>query len=217
MRRALFCVFVLLCTIGAQAHERPQSCVARPTGEPKEVGDFVFATHLIGRVVEHAGKEELQLAVRTGEMAIHGLRIYSEPTHILLAAAIDRNYAKSKKGQGWRSTFDPSGTLTVVETNLLSADFLVFTAPAPSSDSRISVYLNATFPGGADEDRLIADGTVNVSNFAFSTSVNGSQADPQQCCETSCGQRCDDCPSARFTCCVPGCWMACGFIRDSCP
>ncbi len=117
------------------------------------------------------GQMKLELAF--GHCVTRGVRIYSEPSHTLLALIADRTFRKTTEGEAWlRSHQDATPPGAVIISDLPAAQpNVVIGSKRPPSDDRIAVWINGNFPLIGEVDRLVADGRVGAGDFAFRTSL----------------------------------------------
>lgn len=119
----------------------------------------------------------LTLSIIPGALATQALRIYSEPSHTLLALVLDGDFVKLGDGEKWRvQKVDEEPRATAI-TKLPEAVARLTVEAAPKDDTRIAVHVRADWPNGKVEDRIVADALVgDLSKFEFSVSLGEERA-----------------------------------------
>lgn len=171
------------------------------------------ATLQVSGGLEHvSGKQgfRLNLSYGGGSFTHSGqaLLVYAEPSHSLLLAHVDPSLVDlADYGAALALTKGPSRSIR----HSLSLPYQPFT------DKRIVVVLK----DGSGSEWVVADATVNLRSFDFSTSFEG---DPiagtvyHHCCRgTRCQQICVDCDTPEFTCDLIECDIQCGSGGSSWP
>lgn len=115
-----------------------------------------------------------RIDIEPGLPADRAIRIYSEPSHTLMVAVLDRDFETSEAGRAWVERHLASDrTAAKVVTSLPAARPRVHVpAERPNRDSRIAVWVYGTWPDGSIEDRLVTDGLVGVEKFSLANFVH---------------------------------------------
>lgn len=175
---------------------------------------------------EAASEGVYTLAIEPGKFATRAIRIYSEPSHALLALLLDKSFRDSQEGEVWRdATLADQEAMATMTGKLPEARPLLHIRPRPKGDTKIAVWINGSWPDGATEDRLAAEALVGGGGFAFSgyfvdSSTIGSEKAElkfEWCCSSpNCDEMCKECTGFQFSCCVVGepecCWIECGWV-----
>lgn len=165
----------------------------------------------------------LTLSIKPGEVATHAIRVFSEPSHTLLVAVIDRDFGL--KADAWRSSWiKVDRPLALVTTDLFDGQPRVHVTGRPKSDDRIAVYVYGSWPDGSVGETLVSDARVGQESFSFSTSIvqgeeKGGFDTYWHCCQGgSCGEMCTTCNDKAFECCLLEgcCWIECGWYTAQC-
>lgn len=141
--------------------------------EPAEKSE---STEIV-KVKGYADGGNFTLEIIPGKAATHAIRIYSEPSHTLLALVEDSKFAESDLGKTWHNQVvaegqPRSGSLT----SLPEGRARLFLEGRATSDDRIATWVYGTWPDGTVEDRLVGDGKVGSGPFEFSIAVEHSAA-----------------------------------------
>ncbi len=148
---------------------------------------------------------QLKLYIKPGPAATASLRIFSEPSHTLLAVVMDPGFASQPRG---KALLEEQEGAAVVVTDLPQGQPALQVAGRPAGDDRIAVYVT----GASGEEQLAADARVGGGAFHFSTAlVEGGGF--RHCCQGGpCGEVCTGCRAAAFTCCLTEtcCEAVCG-------
>lgn len=129
----------------------------------------------IVKVKGYADGENFTLEIIPGEAATHAIRIYSEPSHTLLALIEDSKFAESDLGKTWRNQVVAEGQPRAGSlTSLPEGRARLFMEARDASDDRIATWVYGTWPDGTVEDRLVGDGKVGNGPFEFSIAVGQS-------------------------------------------
>lgn len=140
------------------------------------------------------------------------LLIYGEPSHTLLLAHVNPD-AK------WLApeSLVPAKPLALVygKTQSFSHEISLPYNPKVSGDARVVVIMR-----DRGQDRLIADGKVNVSNFSYVTTFSTIELPDgefdelrRHCCKGGkCAQICTECSGAFFTCDLINCDIDCNYL-----
>jgi hypothetical protein len=121
------------------------------------------------RVKGYGSNGALTLEVSPGPAATRAIRVYSEPSHTLLAIVEDKDFAASPEGQKWRS--EVSGERVRAVTDLPEGKPRLVLESRPASDDRIATWVFGDWPDGSKEDRLVGEGKVGNGDFEFSVAV----------------------------------------------
>jgi hypothetical protein len=162
--------------------------------------------------------DQLTLTLTPGPAATKAIRVYSEPSHTLLAIVIDDRFATTREGKAWLDLYAAEKPAALITTQLPDGIAKVSVPARPPKDERVAIYVHGRWPDGTEKERLIADGTVGQGRFAFTTHALPGE-DPQHCCNNAnCVNNCTDCTGPRFTCCqmVNCCWIKCGTVIGGC-
>lgn len=155
--------------------------------------------------LEHvSGREGFRLDISySAESFPHAgqaLLVYAEPSHSLLLAHVDADLDLA----------DYREALALTRGSASRARQSLSLPYHPFTDRRIVVVLK----DGGGRDQVLADATVNLRSFDFSTSFEG---DPvassayHHCCRgPRCEQMCVDCDTPEFTCDLIECDIQCG-------
>jgi hypothetical protein len=153
-------------------------------------------------------KDGLQLSMFLGRAFTRGVKIYSEPSHTLIAVGSTPEYAASAAGRSLASSAQAN-----FAGSFPNATPRIHLPGRPTGDYGVMVY--AITSSG---DFLMAAANVGASSFHWSGTwheVNGVM-DPTWCCHsnTGCDPGCIDCPDTYFTCCtIPcDCSISCGWV-----
>jgi hypothetical protein len=193
-------------------------------------------------VVRIQGEEHkdgtMTLTITPGTPATRAVRVYSEPSHTLLAVMEDSKYASTEEGRQWRSqTIAEQQPRSGILTRLPGGPVQLHLDGRPVLDDRVAVWVNGNWPGVSPEERLVADAVVGHGDFGFSIAVpllnsgdtfGGPTKEWEHCCiGASCfwggGQVCRTCNTPYFTCCTLGIccsidcyWVAACTCADGC-
>lgn len=164
----------------------------------------------------------LALKLEAGPYTTKAIRIYSEPSHTLLALVTDRSFSESVEGAAWsEQTLAQTMALASIITKLPEGQPLIHLQGRPEKDERIVVEVFGDWPDGSSELRTMADALVGSGDFSFSTYIETSGLEKagiqiEHCCQGgSCKkQKCKECESFAFTCCLlpDCCWIECGHV-----
>jgi hypothetical protein len=150
-----------------------------------------------------SGRQGFRLDVSySAESSPHGkaLLVYAEPSHSLLLAHVDPDLDLA----------DYREALALTRGSASRARHSLSLAYHPFADRRIVVVLK----DGSGREQVIADATVNLRSFDFSTSFEGdpiASAVYHHCCRgPRCAQMCVDCDTPEFTCDLIECDIQCG-------
>jgi len=132
---------------------------------------FRYAIHVKG---ETQSNGVFMLGIETGAVVTRAMRVYSEPSHALLATVIDRAFSESLEGRAWLETTQAAKAQAVATVNLANGSKPRLQALGrPSNDSRIVVWVYGITPttdgGLMESDRLYADAGVGGGDFEFSS------------------------------------------------
>lgn len=143
------------------------------------------------------------------------VRVFSEPSHSLLAAAIDGRFAATLAGKEWLASVESgSPGAPLLTTQLPGADFVVQAHGRPAEDSRISVWMLGTWGNEGQGERLVADALVGAGPFHFSAARGEGEAIEHCCSGFPCPRMCVTCKGPAFTCCLsPCCEISCGHVN----
>ncbi len=180
-------------------------------GEPQD--HQVSVVDLRGDVV--AGGQ-LRLYIQPGQAATKSLRIFSEPSHTLLAVVIDTEFARQAQG---KSLLEEQKGAAVAVTDLPEGQPALQVDGRPAGDDRVAVYVT----GASGEEELAADALVGNGPFHFSTAFvdGGPKAGGgiRHCCQGGpCTEMCAECGTPAFTCCLTDscCDIFCGWAGTCC-
>lgn len=180
---------------------------------------------LLVRLQGHMQSETaLRVTAEFGSPVGHWARIYSEPSHTLLLAIVDKAWADSGIGSPWLEQTRAANPSALVQTGMPFSLATVRVPPRPVSDDRLAVWVEG--PEGGD-GILISNANIGTGkqSFGFSTrlSSDSSLSRPlptmMHCCEgANCGQMCVTCKDSSFTCCLlPSCCdIFCGSAGACC-
>ncbi|MEM9293072.1 MAG: hypothetical protein AAGD01_15430 [Acidobacteriota bacterium] len=110
---------------------------------------------------------DLQLRLEFGEAFQHGAKIYSEPSHTLLALVLGIDYAKTSEGQTLRGDTEVTQRTAVVTTTMPGGAPSLGGLWPQASDDRIAVW---TLTG--ENAELIADAKTDLRQFEFEVSLS---------------------------------------------
>lgn len=188
------------------------ACAAQPAVAGGSRDHRVSVVDLRGDVV--AGGQ-LRLYIQPGPAATRSLRIFSEPSHTLLAVVIDSGFAREPQG---KALLEEQKGAAVAVTDLPEGQPALQVPGRPPGDDRVAVYV----VGESGEEQLAADARVGAGPFHFSTAfVNGGPkagGGMLQCCHGGpCGEMCAEC-GPKFTCCLTDdcCKIFCGWAGTCC-
>lgn len=163
------------------------------------------AVHVAGGLVQVTGRQafrlDLSLSSESNPQSSEALLVYAEPSHSLLLAHVDASLG------------DPAAykdALALTRGSAQKVRHSLALPYEPFTDKRIVVVLK----DGAGREWVVADATVNLRSFDFSTSF---EVDPiagtiyHHCCRgPRCEQLCVDCDTPEFTCDLVECDIQCG-------
>ena len=163
------------------------------------------ALQVSGGLVHVSGRQafRLELSYNSGisDRADQAILVYAEPSHSLLLAHVDPSLP---------DTANFKGALALTRGSVQKARHSLSLPYHPFTDNRIVVVLKDE----TGSERRVADATVNLRNFDFSTSF---EVDPvastiyHHCCRgPRCAQMCVDCDTPEFTCDLVECDIECG-------
>ena len=192
--RLFLSAFVLISVISL-----PAAAAGKPTVKGIELEGVVSGNNLT-------------LAITPGPIATRGIRIYSEPSHTLLAVVVDSKFSNTTAGEKWKSEYQTSSARAFITTDLPDGRPSVTVARRPETDNAIAVHVYGLWPGGFSEDRLLSYGYVGSKDFHFMSSADAAgDSDPTHCCSGgNCSQMCVDCQGAFFWCCITNCECSIG-------
>lgn len=181
----------------------------------------------------------IRLTLEVGRQAfemldIESIRVYSEPSHTLMASVARHGAVMKDDGQKAASLTLPS----LAD----AAPIVLTTARRSPEDVQVIVYMVGAWPDGTTSERAVAGGKVGFSAFDFTAWVGseymtGKITTIRQCCNSyeCASQVCAVCSPFRFSCCVCGepeccfaectldticdcvpCWNGCFLIPHSC-
>ena len=198
--RSMACLLFIVCAVQPAA-----------AGEPQD--HQVSVVDLRGDVV--AGGQ-LRLYIQPGQAATKSLRIFSEPSHTLLAVVIDTEFAEKPQG---KALLQEQKGAAVAVTDLPEGQPALQLPGRPAGDDRVAVYVT----GASGEEELAADALVGDGPFHFSTAfVDGGPKTGggiRHCCEGGpCQEMCVECGTPAFTCCLTDscCDILCGWAGTCC-
>lgn len=124
------------------------------------------------RVKGYDTKGSLTLEITPGPAATRAIRIYSEPSHTLLAIVEDSGFSSSDQGNKWRSeVLADQAPRSRSVTSLPEGRPRLIIEARPTTDDRIATWVFGDWPDGSVEDRLVGDGRVGNGDFEFSIAV----------------------------------------------
>lgn len=124
------------------------------------------------RVKGYGGNGALTLELSPGPAATRAIRVYSEPSHTLLAIVEDKDFAASPQGQKWRKEVSAQQAPRAGSvTDLPEGRPRLVLDSRPTTDDRIATWVFGDWPDGSAEDRLVGDGKVGNGDFEFSIAV----------------------------------------------
>jgi hypothetical protein len=204
----------------------PQLVQAQPT-RPAAAGHKELVVRVQGA---RAPGGLYQLQIEPGFAASKAIRVYSEPSHTLLAVMASNEFLTSDEGRAWLASNVPAAQLaTAASSRLVHSQITVLASPRPPGDTGVALWVNGAWPDGTTADQLVADATVGTNAFGFSVYT---VSDPKaasggvrpylfsHCCSSpGCiEEQCVACTTPRFTCCLVGepgcCWAVCGHSQD---
>lgn len=209
MRKQLLLMGFFIFLIGPNLTAEERNC--RPAGEEERKTSLEVV-----RVKGQTANGILTLEISPGPAATRAIRIYSEPSHTLLAIMEDSKFAADEEGRQWRSqAIAEQQARSGVLTDLPAGHARLFLDSRPVTDDRIAVWVYGEWPGAPAEDRLAGDAVVGVGDFEFSIAVPlltpgnpfGPNKEWTHCCYSPyCwgGQTCRTCNTPYFTCCTLG-------------
>lgn len=182
-----------------------------------DAGEKQLIVNVAGKVMSES---KLALSFWFGAPVSNAVRVYSEPSHTLLVAILDREFAQSAQGASWRQAQAPdSNAPNVVVTTLPEGQpNLVIPAP-PQGDTRVAIWVAGAWPNGASDERLVSDAALEGQDFEFSTFLSESGGFEHCCSGGDCGTICTTCSGPAHTCCLIApdcCRIACGFDPGLC-
>lgn len=131
------------------------------------------------RVKGYGSNGALTLELLPGPAATRAIRVYSEPSHTLLAIVEDKDFAASSQGQKWRNEVSAKQAPRAGSvTDLPEGRPRLVLESRPASDDRIATWVFGDWPDGTAEDRLVGDGKVGNGDFEFSIAVPTAAAPP---------------------------------------
>lgn len=189
------------------------ACAVQPAAASGPQDHQVSVVDLRGDVV--AGGQ-LRLYIQPGPAATRSLRIFSEPSHTLLAVVIDTQFAKQPQG---KALLQEQKGMAVAVTDLPEGQPALQVPGRPAGDDRIAVHVI----GMSGEEELAADALVGAGPFHFSTAFvdGGPKAGGgiRHCCQGGpCTEMCTECGTPAFTCCLTDscCDIFCGWAGTCC-
>ncbi len=189
--------------------------------DEEEGKDAVLVHSIVGDVSEDG--KLLTISLTPGEVATYAIRVFSEPSHVLLMAVIDSDFAT--KADAWRNSWiELEKPMALVTTDLPDGLARVHVPARPANDNRIAVYVYGSWPDGSVGEILVSDARVGQGSFAFSTSITAGDGTRdfglwEHCCQGgSCPLKCVTCESKAFDCCLLDgcCWIECGWGLPHC-
>ena len=198
----------------APAAKRPAASLPQKNTQYIDLVEFGLQARQIGG--------SLAILVRPGSH-LQELILYSEPSHTLLGAIIDRA-ATSEQVSQWLQETKPRLSESQVRREDLTSDNVIFldTGLQPGTDTRVDSHVRAFFSqksGGVSSELQVVRASINRNNFAFTyrhfREENG-DIDPLVTCGGGPGDPCPavsgDCPDGNFACCTfnNGCTAWCG-------
>lgn len=179
-----------------------------------------FQMNLAG---SQSGPNSMNLTIAIDQGEVHGVRVFSEPSHTLLAVLADSSATDAQAGGTWYSTnVVPSlaSRTGVMRMPLVpGAVAAIQTAIAPVSDDHVDVFVFgqwALAQSAPSEDHLLISMYVNLRAFSFGTKAFAtSGVSPLIEYQVNCGQPpCEDSIICNGRAPVGTC---CGYSSWSCP
>jgi len=201
-------------------------CTTRISAQtPETVWDDESFKHLVVAIKGEVPKADvLVLSLALGSMVTRTVRVYSEPSHTLLFAGIDENFAATADGENWKTRFmQDESAMAFVTTKLPRSQPTVTIPGRPIEDQRVAVWVDGDLQDEENGDRLVADALLNcesasTGDFGFSVLMEF-PGEYTHCCQSaSCSRMCENCSGPQFTCCLlPNCCsISCGWISGLC-
>lgn len=103
-----------------------------------------------------------------GTAATEAIRVYSEPSHTLLAVVEDADFAATAAGQAWHARVFADMPRSGSKTSLPEGRPRIQLEARPAADDRIVVWVYGSWPDGKVEDRLVGDHQVGKGAFELS-------------------------------------------------
>lgn len=145
-------------------------------------------------VVEVVGKiamdDNIALSLRFGKSVTKAVKVYCEPSHTLLVAVADQDFAATQEGNAWRSAHE--GAAALVESALPDSRPTVVIPRYPEEDTRIAVWVHGDLLGDGSKETLVAD-AVAGPEFSFSTRLSPAGGFQHCCSGGGCGTMCVSC------------------------
>lgn len=219
MRKRMLWSCTLLFLAANLSAEQP---VCRPSG-----GGKTTSVDVVSVKGENHKDGTMTLTITPGSPASRAIRVYSEPSHTLLAVMEDSKYASTEEGRQWRSkTIAEQQPRSGILTRLPGGPVQLHLDGRPVLDDRVAVWVNGVWRGVPFEDMLVADAVVGNADFGYSIAVplvaagdtfGGPSKQWEHCCVGSgcwSGQVCTICNTPYFTCCTLGicCSVECYWV-----
>lgn len=109
----------------------------------KENGSLALVARLS---TSRAYDNQLWLDISTGPVVTNALRVYSDPSHTLVAVIVDSAFSQTVEGQKWLASF-PKGNAVILFVKLPLASVSIRVPDFPSADEGLRLWVNGDFFG----------------------------------------------------------------------
>src|SRR5215471_15980067 len=141
MKRALVFVVFLCCSFLAFGEWTPPA--TEPPPDYKD--DAVLIVH-VSAILSPNNRRWIEIS--TGPVATKGVRVYSEPSHTLIAGIVDLEYSVTPEGKTWLSSFASDKKIGSVSYTQLPLGRSGYDVPDfPVTDTFIRTFVNGDFFG----------------------------------------------------------------------
>lgn len=179
MRKFAAAVVFAAVAVSAQAAD-PQTASCKRMTRSAVAADST----LLVRVKGSTAADRMRLEVAPGAAIDRAVRIYSEPSHTLVAVVIDPDFRRSTAGTEWLLRATTGSTGHAIATRSLRGSETEFSLPATvraAGDEAFAVWAY----GERFDDRLVVDVKVNPADWGFSVwqskATGGTFATTQLC------------------------------------
>lgn len=225
---------LLLLILSLLSQDRLLAQTAAASEDPR-VGKTLIAE------VEGVYREDrtLDLTIRRGPAATNAVRLFSEPSHTLLAVLIDSEYLKTSSGAAFLSAAKSQGRPRIATSplrtdsagNVLPSTTLIKGVHRPPSDDSLVLWVNSKIvvtrglnidSSPSEEEHAPGDQRVSTTEleagkpFHFASYYDPATLTAEYCCVSpDCGIICTSCDTRLYNCCTMPYWKCCCLIH--CP
>jgi hypothetical protein len=170
--------------------------------------------------------DTVRMTIRTGPVVDRSVRVYSEPSHTLMAVLIDSDFKVTDDGRSWLDSLQgrrgAEAMMTVPLSSENAAEFVLARSGRPAEDDSYGVWAY----GGRLPDQLVVNAHSRAPAWGVSASLPDGEAGQNRivpmftlcCSSTNCPEECVSCTERNFGCCAtpPCCGACCPRCIDCC-